>query len=83
MTASAAFQDSTNSSIPTGCCPTAAHHAGHCLASAAKVANGQPRLRPVNFTELMQSEPPGDYPLSVTAAWNVSLGRLRKTRPGN
>ncbi|MFJ5155469.1 FxSxx-COOH system tetratricopeptide repeat protein [Streptomyces sp. NPDC088353] len=34
-----------------------------------------------NFTELMQSEPPGDYPLSVAAAWNVSLGRLRETRP--
>lgn len=34
-----------------------------------------------NFTELMQSEPPGDYPLSVAAAWNVSLGRLRESRP--
>ncbi|MER5212380.1 FxSxx-COOH system tetratricopeptide repeat protein [Streptomyces sp. NPDC002838] len=34
-----------------------------------------------NFTALMQSEPPGDYPLSVAAAWNVSLGRLRETRP--
>ncbi|MDQ0992343.1 FxSxx-COOH system tetratricopeptide repeat protein [Streptomyces sp. V3I7] len=34
-----------------------------------------------NFTELMKSDPPGDYPLSVAAAWNVSLGRLRETRP--
>ncbi|MEV6838145.1 FxSxx-COOH system tetratricopeptide repeat protein [Streptomyces sp. NPDC051133] len=34
-----------------------------------------------NFTELMQSDPPGDYNHSVAAAWNVSLGRLRETRP--
>ncbi|MFJ3665835.1 FxSxx-COOH system tetratricopeptide repeat protein [Streptomyces sp. NPDC090106] len=34
-----------------------------------------------NFTELMQSDPPSDYNRSVAAAWNVSLGRLRETRP--
>ncbi|MCX5332314.1 FxSxx-COOH system tetratricopeptide repeat protein [Streptomyces sp. NBC_00140] len=34
-----------------------------------------------NFTELMQSAPPSDYNRSVAAAWNVSLGRLRETRP--
>ncbi|MFP3988653.1 FxSxx-COOH system tetratricopeptide repeat protein [Streptomyces sp. E11-3] len=34
-----------------------------------------------NFTELMQSEPPSDYNRSVAAAWNVSLDRLRETRP--
>lgn len=34
-----------------------------------------------NFTELMQSDPPHDYNRSVAAAWNVSLGRLRETRP--
>ncbi|MEV2234537.1 FxSxx-COOH system tetratricopeptide repeat protein [Streptomyces phaeochromogenes] len=34
-----------------------------------------------NFTELMQFAPPSDYNRSVAAAWNVSLGRLRETRP--
>ncbi|AOR36108.1 hypothetical protein BFF78_38175 [Streptomyces fodineus] len=34
-----------------------------------------------NFSELMQTDPPGDYNHSVAAAWNVSLGRLRETRP--
>jgi hypothetical protein len=34
-----------------------------------------------NFTELMQSDPPSDYNRSVAAAWNVSLERLRETRP--
>ncbi|MFK0109103.1 FxSxx-COOH system tetratricopeptide repeat protein [Streptomyces sp. NPDC091217] len=34
-----------------------------------------------NFTELMQSDPPSDYNRSVAAAWNVSLARLRETRP--
>ncbi|MGW1879372.1 FxSxx-COOH system tetratricopeptide repeat protein [Streptomyces sp. NPDC001975] len=34
-----------------------------------------------NFTELMQSDPPSDYNRSVAAAWNVSLERLRESRP--
>lgn len=34
-----------------------------------------------NFTEIMRSDPPGDYNRPVAAAWNVSLGRLRETRP--
>ncbi|SDY41558.1 ATP-, maltotriose-and DNA-dependent transcriptional regulator MalT [Amycolatopsis xylanica] len=33
-------------------------------------------------TELLQSNPPVDYPLAVEAAWNVSLDRLAKENPG-
>ncbi|MFE2508880.1 FxSxx-COOH system tetratricopeptide repeat protein [Streptomyces naganishii] len=39
------------------------------------------RLFEQQANELMNSDPPADYPLTVAAAWNVSLERLRRNHP--
>ncbi|MEV0639562.1 FxSxx-COOH system tetratricopeptide repeat protein [Streptomyces sp. NPDC050619] len=61
--------------------PLAVEQAAVWLAETGMPVQQYLEVYEANFTELMQSDPPGDYNRSVAAAWNVSLGRLRETRP--
>ncbi|MDG4863479.1 FxSxx-COOH system tetratricopeptide repeat protein, partial [Streptomyces sp. T-3] len=61
--------------------PLGIEQAAVWLAETGMPADEYLRLFEAQANELMEGEPPVDYPLSVAAAWNVSLERLRKNHP--
>ncbi|MFV0134068.1 FxSxx-COOH system tetratricopeptide repeat protein [Streptomyces sp. HMX87] len=61
--------------------PLGIEQAAVWLAETGMPADEYLRLFEQQANELMLSDPPPDYPLSVAAAWNVSLERLRKNHP--
>jgi hypothetical protein len=61
--------------------PLGIEQAAVWLAETGMPAEEYLRLFEQQANELMLSDPPPDYPLSVAAAWNVSLERLRKNHP--
>ncbi|MFD8395117.1 FxSxx-COOH system tetratricopeptide repeat protein [Streptomyces sp. NPDC059680] len=58
--------------------PLGIEQAAVWLAETGMPADEYLRLFEQQAAELMRSAPPPDYPLSVAAAWNVSLERLQK-----
>jgi hypothetical protein len=61
--------------------PLGIEQAAVWLSETGMPADEYLRLFEQQADELMLSDPPPDYPLSVAAAWNVSLERLRKNHP--
>ncbi|MEV6702862.1 FxSxx-COOH system tetratricopeptide repeat protein [Streptomyces sp. NPDC051453] len=61
--------------------PLGIEQAAVWLAETGMPADEYLRMFEQQANELMVSDPPVDYPLSVAAAWNVSLDRLRKNHP--
>ncbi|MEU6662454.1 FxSxx-COOH system tetratricopeptide repeat protein [Streptomyces sp. NPDC046821] len=61
--------------------PLGIEQAAVWLAETGMPADEYLRMFEEQANELMLSDPPVDYPLSVAAAWNVSLDRLRKNHP--
>ncbi|MFF9622528.1 FxSxx-COOH system tetratricopeptide repeat protein [Streptomyces griseosporeus] len=61
--------------------PLGIEQAAVWLAETGMPADEYLRLFEQQAAELMVSDPPPDYPLSVAAAWNVSLERLQKNHP--
>ncbi|MER7578217.1 FxSxx-COOH system tetratricopeptide repeat protein, partial [Streptomyces sp. NPDC126514] len=61
--------------------PLGIEQAAVWLAETGMPADEYLRMFEQQANELMLSDPPVDYPLSVAAAWNVSLDRLRKNHP--
>ncbi|WP_461028735.1 FxSxx-COOH system tetratricopeptide repeat protein [Streptomyces sparsus] len=61
--------------------PLGVEQAAVWLAETGMPADEYLRLFEQQAAELMLSDPPPDYPLSVAAAWNVSLERLAKNHP--
>lgn len=62
--------------------PLGIEQAAVWLSETGMPADEYLRLFEQQAAELMVSDPPRDYPLSVAAAWNVSLERLQKNHPG-
>lgn len=63
--------------------PLGIEQAAVWLAETGMPADEYLRLFDQQAAELMMSDPPPDYPLSVAAAWNVSLERLKKNHPAS
>ncbi|MEV1082149.1 FxSxx-COOH system tetratricopeptide repeat protein [Streptomyces sp. NPDC050211] len=61
--------------------PLGIEQAAVWLSETGMPADEYLRLFEQQAAELMVSDPPPDYPLSVAAAWNVSLERLQKNHP--
>lgn len=61
--------------------PLGIEQAAVWLSETGMPADEYLRLFEEQASELMVSDPPPDYPLSVAAAWNVSLERLQKNHP--
>ncbi|MEV7436884.1 FxSxx-COOH system tetratricopeptide repeat protein [Streptomyces griseoviridis] len=61
--------------------PLGIEQAAVWLSETGMPADEYLRLFERQAADLMVSDPPPDYPLSVAAAWNVSLDRLQKNHP--
>ncbi|MGW0332496.1 FxSxx-COOH system tetratricopeptide repeat protein [Streptomyces sp. NPDC003011] len=61
--------------------PLGVEQAAVWLAETGMPADEYLRLFEQHAFELMASDPPPDYPLSVAAAWNLSLERLQRDHP--
>lgn len=61
--------------------PLGIEQAAVWLSETGMPADEYLRLFEQQASELMNSDPPADYPLTVAAAWNVSLDRLRRNHP--
>jgi tetratricopeptide (TPR) repeat protein len=61
--------------------PLGIEQAAVWLSETGMPADQYLRLFEQQAADLMVSDPPPDYPLSVAAAWNVSLERLQKNHP--
>jgi tetratricopeptide (TPR) repeat protein len=61
--------------------PLGIEQAAVWLAETGMPAEEYLRLFEQQAADLMVSAPPADYPLSVAAAWNVSLERLQQNHP--
>ncbi|WP_069761741.1 FxSxx-COOH system tetratricopeptide repeat protein [Streptomyces sp. LUP47B] len=61
--------------------PLGIEQAAVWLSETGMPADEYLRLFEQQAADLMVSDPPPDYPLSVAAAWNVSLERLQKNHP--
>ena len=61
--------------------PLGIEQAAVWLSETGMPADEYLRLFEEQAAELLVSDPPADYPLSVAAAWNVSLGRLSRHHP--
>ncbi|MFD5493001.1 FxSxx-COOH system tetratricopeptide repeat protein [Streptomyces sp. NPDC127091] len=61
--------------------PLGIEQAAVWLSETGMPADEYLRLFEQQANELMNSDPPADYPLTVAAAWNVSLERLRRNHP--
>lgn len=61
--------------------PLAVEQAAVWLAETGMPADEYLRLFEQHAFELMAGDPPPDYPLSVAAAWNLSLERLQRDDP--
>jgi len=61
--------------------PLAVEQAAVWLAETGMPADEYLRLFEQHAYELMAGDPPPDYPLSVAAAWNLSLERLQRDDP--
>ncbi|MFJ9426952.1 FxSxx-COOH system tetratricopeptide repeat protein [Streptomyces sp. NPDC101249] len=61
--------------------PLGIEQAAVWLSETGMPADEYLRLFERQAADLMVSDPPPDYPLSVAAAWNVSLERLQKNHP--
>ncbi|MCT7356681.1 FxSxx-COOH system tetratricopeptide repeat protein [Streptomyces sp. 15-116A] len=61
--------------------PLGVEQAATWLAETGMPADEYLRLFEQHAMELMAGDPPPDYPLSVAAAWNLSLERLQRDHP--
>lgn len=61
--------------------PLGVEQAATWLAETGMPADEYLRLFEQHAIELMAGDPPPDYPLSVAAAWNLSLERLQRDHP--
>jgi hypothetical protein len=62
--------------------PLAVEQAAAWRAETGMATDEYLRLFEDKRTELLESRPPADYPVTVEAAWDISLDRLRHSNPG-
>ncbi|MDN0197451.1 FxSxx-COOH system tetratricopeptide repeat protein [Streptomyces sp. S.PNR 29] len=62
--------------------PLAVEQAGAWRAVTGMLVDEYLDLLDERSPEILQLDPNPDYPVSVAAAWDISLGRIRETNPG-